>query len=181
MPKPERTATDRVRRDRVLPRTLLAVAWVLLVGIGAAAGAATFSDVRLLPAEEAFRFGARALDARTIEVRFSVADGYYLYRDKLRFTAEPGAASAPELPPGKLKDDAFFGRVETYRREVVGRFTIAGGAPGDKVVVKAESQGCADAGVCYPPNVQQVTLALPPGGAPGPLIEAHPAKKRWFP
>jgi thiol:disulfide interchange protein len=50
---------------------------------------------KLLPPEQAFRFSARVLDPATLEARFDVADGYYLYRDKLRFTAEPVAGSLP--------------------------------------------------------------------------------------
>jgi thiol:disulfide interchange protein len=51
--------------------------------------------------------------------------------------------------------------------------------PGQKIVVQAESQGCADLGICYPPNIQRVTVALPAAGsAPTPLDEAP--KKQWF-
>jgi len=151
---------------------------LLFIGVGASA-----ADVKLLPPEQAFRFAARALDSRTVEARFTVADGYYLYRDKLRFAAEPQAVglAAPALPPGKVKEDAFFGRVETFRDQVVVRLVLAGAQPGQAVTVRAESQGCADVGVCYPPNTQQVIVTLPAAGSPpGPLIEAHPQKKGWF-
>ena len=58
------------------------------------------------------------------------------------------------LPPGKIKDDEFFGKVETYRGQLAVRLPLEGAQPGAMVTVKAESQGCADAGVCYPPQVQ---------------------------
>jgi thioredoxin:protein disulfide reductase len=140
------------------------------------------AEVKVLPVEEAFRFGARPLDARTVEVRFTMPDGYYLYRDKLRFAASPALGLAePALPPGAVKQDPFFGRVETYRREVALRLSLPAGAAGVTVVVEAESQGCADVGICYPPNRQQVTLVLPESaGAPAEFVEAHPPKKRWF-
>jgi thiol:disulfide interchange protein DsbD len=136
----------------------------------------------LLPPERAFAFSARGLDPSTVEARFAVADGYYLYRDKLRFTVEPNAvAGTAAFPAGKWKEDAFFGRVETYRGDVVVRLPLERAAAGSTVVIKAESQGCADIGVCYPPTVQQVTIALPESGSrPGALVEANPAKKRWF-
>lgn len=141
------------------------------------------ADPPLLPPEQAFRFSARALDERTVEARFIVADGYYLYRDKLGFVVAPDktAGAAPALPPGMVKDDQFFGKVETYRGDVVVALPLATAVPGQSIVVTAQSQGCADLGVCYPPNLQKVTLIVPAQGkGPGPVVEAHPQKKRWF-
>ena len=151
---------------------------ILVLEIGAA-----HAQVKLLPTEEAFRFSARALDARTVEASFAVAEGYYLYRDKLRFSASPAtvALGTVALPPGKAKEDPFFGKVDTYRDRVVVRLPLESGAAGQAVTLRAESQGCADAGVCYPVNAQSVTVTLPaPGAPPGPLIDANPPKKRWF-
>jgi thiol:disulfide interchange protein DsbD len=137
---------------------------------------------KLLEPERAFAFSVQALDDRTVEARFVIADGYYLYREKLRFSVEPTAlAGAPTLPAGKIKDDEFFGRVETYRDRVAVKLSLDRPQPGQKITVKAESQGCADAGVCYPPQVQNLTLALPAAGAqPGPPVDATPARKSWF-
>jgi thiol:disulfide interchange protein DsbD len=85
------------------------------------------------------------------------------------------------LPPGAFKDDEFFGNVETYRGRLAVRLPLDGALPGLKVTVRAESQGCADAGVCYPPQVQHVTVVLPaPGGRPGAPVAATSAKKSWF-
>lgn len=147
------------------------------------AGSAAAAEPKLLPPEQAFRFSARALDARTLEARFTVADGYYLYRDKLKFAVAPDAAVLPkqELPPGKLKEDQFFGKVETYRGVVVVKLPLDNAVAGQSIALSAESQGCADAGVCYPPNRQTITLTLPTGGkGPGPLVDATPPKKFWF-
>ena len=136
----------------------------------------------LLEPERAFAFSAQALDDRTIEARFVVAEGYYLYRDKLKFRIEPGTlAGAPALPPGKVKRDDFFGDVETYRGRLPVRLSLLRPAPGQDVTVVAESQGCADIGVCYPPSVQKIALRLPAAGAgPGAVVEAAPARKSWF-
>jgi thiol:disulfide interchange protein DsbD len=145
--------------------------------------AATAAEPALLPPERAFRLSARALDDHTVEARFAITDGYYLYRDKMHF-ALAGDAPVPataELPAGKMKKDEFFGDVETYRGTVVVRLTLANAAPGQSLALTAESQGCADAGVCYPPTQQKLTLALPSAGkGPGPLVEAAPVKKNWF-
>ncbi len=135
----------------------------------------------LVPNERAFAFSARGVDERTVEARFVIADGYYLYREKLRFALAPVTLGAVSLPPGKVKEDEFFGKVETYRTELVVRLPLVAAAPGQSVTVDAESQGCADLGVCYPPQLQKVTVAMPAaGGRPGPLIEAAPQKKSWF-
>ena len=134
---------------------------------------------KLLPPEQAFRLSARALDPSTIEARFEVADGYYLYRDKMHFTTEPIASGNAVLPPGKPKHDAFFGDVETYRGEVVVRVPLVHAAAGQAVTLHADSQGCADAGICYPPNPQKLTLTVPAiAGKPGPFVEA--GRKGWF-
>ena len=159
--------------------------WRSLVAAGflLAAASAGGGDSKLLPPEQAFRFSARALDDRTVEARFAVEDGYYLYRDKLKFAVEPTvvAIAAPELPAGKVKDDPFFGRVETYRGGVVVKLPLGNAVAGQSFVLAADSQGCADLGVCYPVNRQQVTLVVPAAGkGPGPVVEAHPRKKSWF-
>lgn len=137
---------------------------------------------RLLEPERAFAFSVQAVDESTVEARFAIANGYYLYREKLKFSVEPVAiAGMPVLPPGKMKHDEFFGNVETYRGAVAVRLPLQGAQPGATVTVKAESQGCADAGVCYPPQLQKVTVALPVRGArPGEAVSATPPKKSWF-
>jgi thiol:disulfide interchange protein DsbD len=148
----------------------------ILVGLPAAA-----QEPKLLPNERAFAFSARGVNERTIEARFVIADGYYLYRDRIKFTVEPGMLAAATLPPGKVKEDQFFGKVETYRNQLVIKLPLEGAAPGSAVTVGAESQGCADIGVCYPPQIQKVTLSLPAAGArPGMPVEAAPQKKSWL-
>jgi thiol:disulfide interchange protein DsbD len=161
--------------------------WWLTAGAYALAGLlatpSKAADPKLLPPELAFRFSARALDARTLEARFAVADGYYLYRDKFQFAVAPDPAALAGLvwPPGKPKEDQFFGKVETYRGVVVVRLPLANVAAGQPIVLTADSQGCADAGVCYPPTRQKITLTLPASGrGPWPLVDAVPAKKLWF-
>jgi thiol:disulfide interchange protein DsbD len=158
-------------------RRSLLLAGALLVAMPPAAS----GQPGLLEPERAFAFSARALDERTVEARFAIADGYYLYRDKLRFRVDPGAlAAAPSLPPGKVKQDEF-GKVETYRGALPIRLDLEKSAAGQTVTVMAESQGCADLGVCYPPGVQKVVLTLPqPGTGAGPVVEAAPLRKSWF-
>jgi thiol:disulfide interchange protein DsbD len=154
----------------------------LLVAAALALPPPAIAQGGLLEPERAFAFSARGLDHRTVEAQFVIADGYYLYRDRLKFSVEPVAiAGVPDLPAGKVKVDPFFGEVATYRGQVVVRLPLERVAAGQSVVLTAESQGCADAGVCYPPQVQKIRLPLPAANsAPGPLVEATPARKSWF-
>ena len=129
---------------------------LLLAACAACALSPAVADDLLAP-EQAFRFSARLIEPGLVEVRYRIADGYYMYRDKFRFTAIPQSAGLGEafFPPGKIKDDEFFGRVETYRGELVIRLPVksAGG-----FTLKAVSQGCADVGVCYLPLTQTARL-----------------------
>ena len=117
----------------------------------------------LLPPEQAFRPSARALDGQTVEVRFDIADGYYLYRDKFRFAVQPDTVrvGSPEFPPGREKMDETFGQVEVYYREVAIRLPVERTSSGTlPLVLHVTSQGCADLGVCYPPLKQTVSVEL---------------------
>ena len=133
---------------------------ILLAAAALLAAAGAFAQDLLQP-EEAFRMSARALDARTVEVSFAIAEGYYMYRDKFRFAADPASGAklgSPELPPGLKKKDEFFGEVETYRKHVAIRIPVARGGP--KLDLLVTSQGCADVGVCYVPTESKATVQL---------------------
>ena len=113
----------------------------------------------LLEPEKAFRFSARALDAATLEVRFTIADGYYMYRERFRFSATGGDAKLgkPEFPEGQKHKDEFFGETETYRKDERIVITVEARGAFDLLVV---SQGCADAGVCYIPMDSKARIEL---------------------
>jgi thiol:disulfide interchange protein DsbD len=116
----------------------------------------------LLEPEKAFVYSASLVDPTKAEVSFQIAKGYYLYRSKLKFSADSGVKlGTPALPAGKIKQDEYFGRVETYRGDLRFRIPVIfpGGTP-QPFNLKAEFQGCADVGVCYPP--QEATEALKP-------------------
>jgi thiol:disulfide interchange protein DsbD len=154
---------------------------VLAAAVTLAAAVPALAQVNPLPPDKAFRFSARLVDAQTVEVRFMIAEGYYLYRDKIHFAIEPAAAglTVPRLPTGKVKEDQFFGRVETYRGDVVVNLAVKDPKPGQQIVIAAESQGCADIGICYPPTVQRVTLAVPAGSIVPDAASDSP-RKRWL-
>ena len=139
-------------------RRLVLISLLLLAALPPARAAGADD---LLEPDKAFRFSARAIDARTVEVRYGIADGYYLYRERFRFAAEPAsvALGQPQFPKGEIHEDKFFGKQETYRKEVRIRLPVeAAGA--ERMKLQVTSQGCADLGVCYVPQVQSADLRL---------------------
>ncbi len=133
---------------------------ILLLLSSCLAGAA---EPELLEPEKAFAFSARLIDANQVEVRYAIAPGYYMYRDKFKFAAVPAAITidASQLPPGKVKKDEIFGEVQTYRGEQRFVLPVRGAdAQSPRLTLKATSQGCADLGVCYPPQEQTAELTL---------------------
>ncbi len=136
----------------------------------------------LLEPEKAFKFSARALDPQTVEVRFDIAEGYYLYKDKFKFAADAPAVKfgTAQFPAGKVKHDEFFGEVETFRDAIAIRLPLAAGQEAGAFKLTVTSQGCADIGVCYPPQPQSATVVLaalssPPEGGVADLLKAAPA------
>lgn len=127
------------------------------------AGLAMAGREPLDPAQ-AFQFSARAVNATTIEAHWQIADGYYMYRDKIRFDVEPATVKlgAPQFPAGKIKDDENFGKLEVYFNEVSILLPIIETGGASTFTLKVRSQGCADMGVCYPPLPQQAVVSLAP-------------------
>ena len=112
----------------------------------------------------AFKPSVRALDGQTLEVSYEIAKGYYLYRDKFRVVADGDAATLgePVLPKGKEKNDDNFGKVEVYYKTVALRVPVDRISSGPLTLnIKVTAQGCADAGVCYPPQTQPLSVSLP--------------------
>jgi thiol:disulfide interchange protein DsbD len=118
----------------------------------------------------AFKPSVKALDGQTIEVSYEIAKGYYLYRDKFRFAVDGDTVTlgTPSFPKGKEHNDENFGKVEVYYKSVAVRIPVERTSSGPlQLNLKVTAQGCADAGVCYPPQTQPLGLALPdPASAP---------------
>jgi len=127
------------------------------------------AEEELLEPDKAFPFQVIIKDD-TIHAEWNTADGYYLYRNKIRLTTDtPGISLGKlQLPAGEIKKDEFFGEVEIYHRPVSAQAPIL---REDHNVTEFELtavyQGCADIGVCYPPIKKQIRLDLPTknGGA----------------
>jgi len=148
----------------MLHRFLRAVALCLLFLVPAFTTAA-----EPLAPEEAFKASLGAPDGQSLEVRFEIAPGYYLYRHRFAFVAASDGLSLgePAFPQGKTHQDEFFGQVETYRDSLKIRIPLRDG-DAKTARIKVSYQGCADQGVCYPPQ----TLALSAGGGGGLFSDA---------
>ncbi|SIT44917.1 Thiol:disulfide interchange protein DsbD [Paraburkholderia piptadeniae] len=129
-------------------RFLVLVAGVLLLSLFRVSCA--HADDFLDPAV-AFRFSASEQPGEVL-VHYTIADGYYMYRERFAFAKRDGTVTIgdPQLPAGHVKFDQTFAKnVETYRGELTIRVPVKqASGPFDLAVT---SQGCADAGICYPP------------------------------
>jgi thioredoxin:protein disulfide reductase len=146
-------------------RRALVVLLALTLAAPAAAQWKLFgASSELLEPEKAFQFSARTLDGGMLEVRFAIANGYYMYRERFQFAAEGDPAvrlGPPQLPRGIRHTDEFFGEMEIYRREVRILLPVQGEGELDLKVV---SQGCADVGVCYVPMESRALLRVAAAG-----------------
>lgn len=126
-----------------------------------------------LPPDVAFRVSAR-VDGSQMRVRWIIADGYYLYRRRIDIKAESPdlVLSPPAMPQGLLKTDPYLGTQEIYHREVEARVSYtrldAGAHP---LQIKVTYQGCAEAGLCYPPITK---VLFPEQPAPAAAAAPHP-------
>lgn len=142
-------------------RLLTCCLWLAALLAAMPLAAQTFLDP-----QEAFRPSVRALDDRTLEVRFEIAKGYYLYRDNFRFASDALTLGEPQRPPGKEKQDETFGRVQVYYQEVAIRLPVERDTSAPLAfALRVTSQGCADAGICYPPQTQTLHAELPAAGS----------------
>ena len=138
---------------------VLAATW-----LGTGAQAQTF-----LPADQAFQVATQASGPRSVEVRFALARDVYLYREQMKATLQPagGAEQALswDLPPGETKYDPTFDKeLEVYHADVVGGLSLPAGLTGEAVLTIGY-QGCADAGLCYPPQTRRHRLVFDGSGS----------------
>ena len=127
--------------------------FVLLISGVAQAGTNPFeTKPEFLPVEKAFVFTSERLESGETQLYWQITDGYYLYQKRLKFDGLP-AELHPVLPEGESHSDEFFGEQQVYRQGL--ELKIPAGATGQ---IKVGFQGCADAGLCYPPQTQVVDL-----------------------
>ncbi len=121
-------------------------------------------DDEILPPEEAFKTSVSIDKDNQIAVTIDIVDGYYLYRDKISLKSKTDGITLSELqsPAGKIKEDEFFGTVETYRGKIIVKSNATASADANALELEVKSQGCADIGICYPPMTLPFKLALTP-------------------
>jgi thioredoxin:protein disulfide reductase len=139
-------------------------------GIAAALRAAQqkSGEPDFLSPDQAFRFSALADGPDSIRLIWGVTDGYYLYRARIKASSDSSQAKLGELtlPTGETKMDEYFGKQEVYHHDVVGSISVARSSSGDLAVpLKVTYQGCATAGLCYPPITKVVNVVLPSSGS----------------
>ncbi|HVK93470.1 MAG TPA: protein-disulfide reductase DsbD [Noviherbaspirillum sp.] len=109
-----------------------------------------------LQPEQAFQFSAKMVDAKTAEVRYKIADGYYMYREHFLFTTEGATLGEPVIPPGEIKfDETFQKNVASHRGVLTITLPVE---EGGKFTLNVTSQGCADKGLCYAPMTSTAYL-----------------------
>jgi thiol:disulfide interchange protein DsbD len=154
------------RYARVVLRVLaLSVCFLLTLPF---AGAVHAADDFLDP-DVAFKFSASEQPGEVV-VHYKIADGYYMYRERFNFAARSAAVSLADarLPAGHVKfDDTFQKNVETYRGDLTIHIPVKSASGAFDLAVT--SQGCADAGICYPPmeRVYHVSGAALKAADPG--------------
>jgi thiol:disulfide interchange protein DsbD len=152
-------------------KTFCVLATSLFLGLLTAPTRAQLGESEFLPPTEAFRVSAVVSGADQVRVEFLVTPGYYLYRHRLNFALEspegaaplPATVGTPAIPEGEWKEDEFFGRQQVFHEG----FTVSvpvSRAPGGVLpaTLVVGLQGCADAGLCYPPEKRRLRIELPP-------------------
>ena len=149
----------------ILPLTSFAAIEALDTGI---------AEDEPLPPEQAFVLSTEVLGPDMVRARWHIVDGYYMYREKFKFESEtPGIIAEPAVyPKGKVKTDEFFGTVETYRGDIAIDIPVNRMGEASELTLKVTSQGCADIGICYPPQKQTVNFKLPALPAPAASSDA---------
>jgi len=148
------------------PRDLLNLCLQLCAAVLLLTGAPARAEEDFLDPEVAFKLAARAADERSVELVYTIAPGYYLYREQFKFAAIGATLGAPVLPVGKTKfDETFQKTVETYRDVVRITIPVQQASPGFRLL--ATNQGCADKGLCYPPQQRGVEFKLVGFGGDG--------------
>jgi thioredoxin:protein disulfide reductase len=135
-----------------------ALVLLLATGLQAWAGNEDF-----LPPEQAFALSTRVLDGHSVELKFDVAEGYYLYRERLKIEVRPAVGALQvELPAGKVKfDENFQKEVEVYRHDLTLRVALPQAT--QPFTLSVTSQGCADRGLCYQPITRDWQVAVQGG------------------
>ncbi|MDH4039761.1 MAG: protein-disulfide reductase DsbD [Gammaproteobacteria bacterium] len=167
----------------LLASLLLLVTCLVHAQIGGSTAPAPFGAAatapQFLPVEEAYQLEVEVREDKSLRVYWQIADGYYLYRHRFSFNLTDALGDVPlavELPAGLQREDEYFGEVEVYY-DHADILLAPGRVPADATLTLG-SQGCADAGLCYPPQRQYFRVDFATGAvtaAPAPRAAAAAA------
>jgi thiol:disulfide interchange protein DsbD len=136
-------------------------ATVKVAAVTAAAAPVVEGEEDYLDVDKAFVLTDQALSVNNLQLNWRIADGYYLYKQRIKVepAGDTKVIGALVLPKGEPHSDEFFGEQEVYRQSVDATFSVP---PSDakSVGVNVTYQGCADAGLCYPPQTKLVSISL---------------------
>ena len=183
--KPISTPTPRSKRP------LVALATLLLGLLSLAASPVPAADGLqndFLPPDQAFKVFVQATAPDRIEVSYAVTDGYYLYRDKLKFAlaaeVQGVALGQPQMPKGEIKTDDYFGTQEVWHHDFTVQLPVSrAGGPALPLTLNLTWQGCADAGLCYPPQRAKFEVTLPPADSSSKVAlaqEPYVSEQDWL-
>lgn len=153
--------------QRFLTLILLLCSTSVFAGLFDAPGRSNF-----VPADQAFVFDFQQ-NQHELNLNWSVKPGFYLYRKQISITPAQATVGAPTLPAGELHEDEFYGKSEIYRQQLTVPVTINQAGKGATLTVTY--QGCADAGLCYPPETKVVPLSEVQAAALAPSTPSAPA------
>ena len=118
-------------------------------------------EPEFLPVDDAFQLRVSMQPNRVILARWDISDGYYLYRNQFEVRLDALDSGAmlgdPRIPSGVAKRDEFFGDVEVYYGSIAMQIPVVGTLP-DGAEIHFDYQGCADAGLCYPPETRSFSV-----------------------
>jgi thiol:disulfide interchange protein DsbD len=149
-------------------KQLLLTCLVICLGLSAPRAVAQLGESEFLPPDQAFRVEVAAEAADRVRVDFLVTPGYYLYRHRMSFRLDEAAGATPAtlgaaaIPEGEWKEDEFFGRQQVFHESVSVTIPVSRG-PGAalELPLVVGLQGCADKGLCYPPEKRRFKVLLP--------------------
>src|SRR6516162_738175 len=132
-------------------------------GVDALLGSSRTSGDDFLPPDQAFRFDALAEGSDRVRLNWEIAEGYYLYRARIKVKTSSTSAQlgTPQFPAGQVKTDEYFGKQEVYHHELRVSIPVARSSAGQlDLPLEVTYQGCADAGLCYPPQTKTLVVRL---------------------
>ena len=117
----------------------------------------------MLPPEEAFKISAKAITANQLDISWDIAKGYYLYSNhiKIESKTEQIPSLIPIFPVGESKHDEIFGEVIIYRNILHIPVSFEASNQANSIKLEVQYRGCADKGICYPPQKKIFDISLP--------------------